>query len=73
MMKIQVGMDETVAAEIQKLEQIKEANVTYGSYDLVVKVNFKTIEDFDKFLFEKIRRIEGITETSSMIVAKQIV
>ena len=73
MCKMQVGMDEKVIAEIKKLEQIQEASVTYGAYDLVIKVNFKTIEELDKFLFGKIRRIPGIIETSSMIVAKQVV
>jgi len=73
MMKMQVGMDEQVFAEIKKLHQIQEASATYGSYDLVIKVNFKTIEDLDRFLFEKLRTIKGITETSSMIVAKQVV
>ena len=72
MMKMQVGMDDQVIAEIKKLEQVKEADATYCSYDLVIKVNFKTIEDMDRFIFEKIRRIKGINETSSMIVAKQV-
>jgi DNA-binding Lrp family transcriptional regulator len=72
MMKMQVGLDDQVIAEIKKLEQVQEADATYGSYDLVIKVNFKTIEDMDRFIFEKIRRIKGINETSSMIVAKQV-
>lgn len=73
MMKMQVGIDEQVLAEIKTLKQIEEANATYGAYDLVIKVNFKTIEDLDRFIFERLRRIKGITETSSMIVAKKIV
>lgn len=72
MMKMQVGMDDQVISEIKKLEQVKEADATYGSYDLVIKVSFKTIEDLDRFIFEKIRRVKGITETSSMIVAKPV-
>jgi DNA-binding Lrp family transcriptional regulator len=71
-MKMQVGMDDQVIAEIRKLEQVIEADATYGSYDLVIKVNFKTIEDMDRFIFEKIRRVKGVNETSSMIVAKQV-
>jgi len=66
-------MDDQVFAEIKKLEQIQEASATYGAYDLVIKVNFKTMEDLDRFLFEQIRRIKGITETSSIIVAKQVI
>lgn len=72
MMKMQVGMDDQVISEIKKLEQVKEADATYGSYDIVIKVSFKTIEDLDRFIFEKIRRIKGINETSSMIVAKPV-
>ena len=73
MMRMQVGLDDEVLAEIKTLKQIEEANATYGAYDLVIRVNFKTIEDLDRFIFEKIRRIKGISETSSMIVAKKIV
>lgn len=73
MMKMQVGMDDQVISEIKKLEQVQEADATYGSYDLVIKVKFKTIEDLDRFIFEKIRRVKGVTETSSMIVAKQVI
>jgi len=73
MMKMQVGMDDQIIDEIKNLKPIEEANATYGAYDLVIKVNFKTIEDLDKFIFEKIRRVKGVTETSSMIVAKKVV
>lgn len=73
MMKMQVGMDDHVIGEIKSLKQIEEANATYGAYDLIIRVNFKTIEDLDRFIFEKIRRIKGINETSSMIVAKQVI
>jgi DNA-binding Lrp family transcriptional regulator len=72
-MRMQVGLDDEVLAEIKTLKQIEEANATYGAYDLMIKVNFKTIEELDRFIFEKIRRIKGISETSSMIVAKKIV
>lgn len=73
MMKMQVGMDDKVIAEIKSMKPIEEANATYGAYDLVIKVNFKTIEDLDRFIFEKIRKVTGVTETSSMIVAKKVV
>ena len=73
MMKMQVGMDDQVIAEIKGMKQIEEANATYGAYDLVIKVNFKTIEDLDRFIFEKMRKVKGVTETSSMIVAKKVI
>jgi len=73
MMKMQVGCDDEVISELHGMKQIQEGDATYGAFDLVIKVNFKTIEDLDRFIFEKVRRIKGVTETSSMIVAKKIV
>lgn len=72
MMKMQVGRDDEVISELRGLKQLQEADATYGAYDLVIKVNFKTIEELDRFIFEKVRRIKGVTETSSMIVAKPV-
>ena len=73
MMKLHVGKDEEVFAKIEKLKEIKEANATYGAFDLVMKVEFKNIEELDRFIFEEVRRIPGVSETSSMIVAKEII
>lgn len=73
MVKLIAGKDEEVFAQVQKLKQIKEASVTYGAYDLILKVEFQRIEEVDEFLFDVMRRIPGVSETMSMIVAKKIV
>jgi len=76
MIKLVAGKDEEVFAKIEKLgkvKQIVEANATYGAFDLIIEVQFKTIEELDRFIFEEIRRLPNVTETSSMIVAKKIV
>jgi len=76
MVKLVAGKDEEVFARIEKLgklKQVTEANATYGAFDLVIEVQFKTIEELDRFIFEEIRRLPNVTETSSMIVAKKIV
>lgn len=76
MIKLVAGKDEEVFARIEKLGKVKqvvEANATYGAFDLVIEVQFKTIEELDRFIFEEIRRLPNVTETSSMIVAKKIV
>ena len=73
MVKVIAGKDEEVFTRVQKLKQIKEASVTYGAYDLILKVEFQRIEEVDEFLFDVVRRISGVSETVSMIVAKKIV
>jgi len=73
MVKVVAGKDEEVFARFQKLKEIKEASVTYGAYDLILKVEFPRIEDVDEFVFDVVRRIPGVSETVSMIVAKKLV
>ncbi|NIR86228.1 Lrp/AsnC family transcriptional regulator [Candidatus Bathyarchaeota archaeon] len=73
MVKVVAGKDDEVFSQVQKLKQIKEASVTYGAYDLILMVEFPRIEEVDDFLFNVVRRIPGVSETVSMIVAKKIV
>ncbi|MFB0501577.1 MAG: Lrp/AsnC ligand binding domain-containing protein [Candidatus Bathyarchaeia archaeon] len=73
MVKVAAGKDEAVFAQVQKLKRIKEASVTYGAYDLILRVEFRRIEDVDEFVFDVLRRIPGVSETVSIIVAKRIV
>lgn len=73
MVKVTAGKDEEVFKKIQRLKQIKEASVTYGAYDLILRVEFQRIEEVDEFVFDVVRRIPGVSETASMIVAKRIV
>ena len=73
MVKVTAGKDEEVFRKIRKLEQIKEASVTYGAYDLILRVEFQRIEEVDEFVFDVLRRIPDVSETVSIIVAKKIV
>jgi|Deesub1362B_J571_1020462.scaffolds.fasta_scaffold54109_1 DNA-binding Lrp family transcriptional regulator len=70
--KIEAGKEEEIFEEIRKSTEIEEANATYGVYDLVVRVNFKTVDELDEFIFGVLRRIPGVKETVTMIIAKEV-
>lgn len=40
----EMGAEEEVAAEMRKLEGIKEAHVVYGVYDILARVEAETID-----------------------------
>jgi DNA-binding Lrp family transcriptional regulator len=40
-------------------------------YDLHVEVSFKTKDELDRFIFDKIRRIPGVKETVTLIAFKR--
>jgi len=70
--KMEAGREEEIFAEIRKQRKIEEACATYGVYDLLIKVRFDRIEELDSFIFDVVRRIPGVKETVTMIVAKAV-
>ena len=68
--KVEAGKDREVFEEIRKLGGVKRASMTYGIYDLHIEAQFDTVEELDAFVFEKVRRIPGVTETVTMIASR---
>lgn len=60
------GREYDVAEELSKLEGVKEVTITYGTWDIVIKVEVKGMSELDK-LVTTIRRIEGILRTETLI------
>lgn len=71
--KLEAGRDKEVFGKIRKLREVKGASATYGAYDLLIKVEFKTVEELDRFIFDVVRRIPGVTETVTMVVAQTMI
>jgi DNA-binding Lrp family transcriptional regulator len=70
--KVEAGKDKEVLNETKKIPGVKQAVPTYGVYDLHVEVFFETMEELDRFIFDKIRRIPGIKETVTLVAFKGI-
>jgi DNA-binding Lrp family transcriptional regulator len=68
--KVEAGKDEEVLRETKKILGVRQATPTYGVYDLHVEVSFDTMEELDRFIFDKIRRIPGVKETVTLIAFK---
>ena len=44
--------------------------LTYGEYDLILKVESESLEDLDHFIFNKLRTTEGVAATTTLLEAK---
>ena len=66
--KVEVGQEKQALETIRKLAGVKEANLTYGAYDLHIEIKFGTIEELDEFIFENIRKLSGVKETVTLVV-----
>jgi DNA-binding Lrp family transcriptional regulator len=71
--KIETGKEEDIFKNLKKLREIKKAAATFGVYDLIIEVTLESVEKLDEFIFTKLRKIQGITETMSLITSKTIV
>ena len=70
--KVEAGKDEEVLKEVKKILGVKHAVPTYGVYDLHVEASFTTMDELDRFIFDKIRRVHGVKETVTLIAFKGI-
>ncbi len=62
--------DKEVYNTIKGFSEVKEIIMTYGEYDLVIKVELPSMDSLDNFIFNKLRSIEGVTATTTLLEAK---
>lgn len=63
-----LGAEEYVVEELKRIPQVKDAFVTFGSYDIIVEMQADTQEDFDKAISFKIRSMPRVVSTMTLSV-----
>jgi DNA-binding Lrp family transcriptional regulator len=71
--KLESGKEKAVFDKVKTLSGVKRAFATFGMYDMILEVSFESIEDLDEFIFVKLRKIPGVTDTMSIITSKVII
>jgi DNA-binding Lrp family transcriptional regulator len=70
--KVEAGAETNVLNAIKNLKEMKKASLTYGTYDLCIEAQFKTMEELDNFVINILRKINGIKETVTLIASKTV-
>ena len=70
LLKVTPGHERNIVKELEDIPEIEDVNELYGEWDIITKASVARIEDLDALLSEKMRKIEGVTLTSTMIVAE---
>jgi len=68
----ELGMEEDLLQELRKIGDIKEAYVTYGVYDVIVKAEAENMENLKELVALKIRRMKEVKNTLTMTVAEGV-
>ena len=66
-----LGSEENIISEIAKLADVKEVRGTYGVHDIFVKVKSDNTETMNHVITSKIRKIQGITSTVTLVVIEE--
>lgn len=67
--RVQPAKDVVVYNKIKELAEVKEVITTYGEYDIIIKVEVESLEHLDDFVFSKLRTIDGVEATTTLIRA----
>ncbi|RJS83951.1 Lrp/AsnC family transcriptional regulator [Candidatus Bathyarchaeota archaeon] len=67
----ETGFMNEVLKELSKIEGVKEAYSVYGVYDIIAKVEAKTMDGLKDIVAWKIRRISNVRTTLTMIVIEE--
>ena len=65
-----LGAEEELVRELKSIEHVKEVYVVYGVYDIVAKIEADTMEKVKETITWKIRRLEKVRITLTMIVVE---
>ncbi|MCK5152259.1 MAG: Lrp/AsnC ligand binding domain-containing protein [Candidatus Thorarchaeota archaeon] len=61
------GVENEVLRQILELSVTEEAHLTFGLYDIIAEVKGRDMETLVEIITMKIRPIEGITDTQSLM------
>ena len=62
-----LGAEESLVKELEKIENVKEVYLVYGVYDLIAKVESDTMEKVKETITWKVRRLDKVRSTLTMI------
>ena len=66
----QVGKEDEILHKIRNMENVAEAYIVYGEFDIIAKIILPQLELLDDMV-SSIRKIEGVTKTSTLITANR--
>ncbi len=72
MITCQDGYDMEVVKELERISAIKEIQHTYGNYDVIIKIETEDTDMLRDVIDLKIRKIEKIRSTTTLISSPMI-
>ncbi len=68
LLNVETGTEEDVMRSLKSIEEVKEAQMVYGVYDIIVIVETVNMEALKNLVSWRIRRFDRVHSTMTMIV-----
>jgi len=62
------GVEDNVLSDVKKIEGVKEVYVSYGAYDLIVKVVADSLDEMKEIVTHHLRTINNVKSTLTLTV-----
>lgn len=63
---VSVGLEYDISRKMKDIEGIKEVYTTYGSWDIIAKIEAESIKDIERAVIA-IRKINGVEYTETLL------
>jgi DNA-binding Lrp family transcriptional regulator len=68
LMNAELGSEDSIVNELKRIENVEEVYQVYGVYDIVAQVEADTMEKVKETITWKLRKLNGVKSTLTMIV-----
>jgi DNA-binding Lrp family transcriptional regulator len=68
LMNAELGSEDSIVNELKKIEGVTQVYQVYGVYDIVAQVESNTMERVKETITWKLRKLNGVKSTLTMIV-----
>ena len=67
LLNCELGSEELIIQQLKNLDGISEVSGTFGAYDILAKIESPTVETLRKIITWKIRKIDQIRSTLTLM------
>lgn len=66
----ELGTEESLVANLKKIQNVDEVYIVYGIYDIIVKIVSDSLDKVKQTITSQIRRSDQVRSTLTMIVVE---
>ncbi len=71
LLNVEGGAEDNVLGQVKSISGVEQAYVSYGVYDLILKVKADTMQELRDVVTHKIRQIKQVQSTLTLLIVDE--